>query len=466
MGKNCLFADYIYLNILKLVEDDDTKVEVKETKVLIANSLLSEDISKTKDEQDLGLSWIFEKSVNELADEIIQFAKDEIPSGELDQYPSFEIQRVYWSSKGVDLRKADLPLNLRSITEKSGLLAETKYKEEQANKILKQSDIEIAEDIIRFAKEDKLIKENEGFLHHEIERVYWLSKGIDTTKFGLASNLKLTMKKSWLLADKIYREEIEKEKQKQEPTSVNNLSDEDEFLKAARFQIKRESKNENEIFSKPVDGLADELISFCKKINVDLNTGDLFDWQSINLFWRSKKLGLGTELSVDGEITKRQVENTAKKKYFQSILEGKEDTLSKELAEFAKKRSNTVEGKRVDVSHHSYSFWKGKGLESVFDFPEIEQKKDDIEIDAQAIAGKEYEELITKQTENETQMLPGLITNLVDWATKLQKKRVSLKEVDYFLQQNKLVLSKTTSRVLYVETNNKLSGLNWLNYKP
>lgn len=190
-------------------------------------------------------------------------------------------------------------------------------------------------------------------------------------------------------------------------------------------------------------------------MEIDQRGVDLLGWEPINLFWKYKGLRVFDELSVDFALKKGQVEKLAKMKMYASVLEDK-DGLTRELVAYVKERSGQEVGEKVSAPKYVHYFWRFKGLHYAHEFPELVEKQKEVFALAQDIIRKEYEEYIAKQTEKEKSILPEIINDFVDWARNFNKKSVTLKDVEYYLEQKDLTLMKSSTRALYLETNSKL----------
>ena len=176
----------------------------------------------------------------------------------------------------------------------------------------------------------------------------------------------------------------------------------------------------------------------------------------MELFWKSKGIQHTFNLSADVGVKVKQVEKLARDKIYALIFSASNDELSRELADFAKKRAGQENGQGVYVQGASHIFWRKKGFDYGANSLEIELRKDEVERLAQELIDKDFHEYRDKRLEAEKNELPKLIQSCVVWARNTSRSNVTIKDVKYFLLEEKKDILEATERTLYLSVNNEL----------
>lgn len=307
---------------------------------------------------------------------------------------------------------------------------------EMLDSIFSKSAAELADEIIQFAKDEDLLDDDESYLSHEIEDLFWSNKGLESSNKELPQKYRAIKKKAWLIAST-------KVKKDSRP-SRHSLFD-------------RDSENdEKAISSLSNDILAEQLLAFAKESKLGDDDLEPLSRDTLELFWKSKGIQNTYGTSADISIKIKQVEKLARDKINARIFSASNDELSQELADYAKKKAGKENGQGVYVQAVSHTFWRFKGLDYRVDSLEIEQRKDEIERLAQEIIDKDFHEWRDKRLQEESQYLPQLVQACVDWARSTGRNSVTIKDVKYFRQEKKLDILEATERALYLSANNEL----------
>jgi len=196
---------------------------------------------------------------------------------------------------------------------------------------------------------------------------------------------------------------------------------------------------------------------FAKESNLGDSEQDLLNWETLGLFWKSKGIHNKFGTPVEIELKIRQVEKLARDKIHAKVFSVPDDQLSQELALFAKKKAGRENDRRIRVESVTYTFWRSKGLvEHITDSPEIEEKKDQIELLAQEILDTDFRNYQNQRLEAEKKELPNLIKSCVEWAHDSNRGIITVKDVKFYLLEKNIDLLDATERALYIGANNEL----------
>lgn len=218
------------------------------------------------------------------------------------------------------------------------------------------------------------------------------------------------------------------------------------------------SNNEKPIANLSNDDLANQLLSFAKEMDINLEGADTLSRDVTELFWKSKGVRNTFSASAEIRIKMKQVEKMARSKIVASVFSASNDELARELADYAKKKEGKDNGQGVFIQAATFSFWRSKGIGYGMESLDIEQRKGQIEQLAQEIVDKDFHEWRDKRLQMETQHLPQLTQACVDWALSTGRNKVTVKDIKYFRQEKKIELLEATERALYLSTNNKLKA--------
>lgn len=307
---------------------------------------------------------------------------------------------------------------------------------ETLDSIFSKSATELADEIIQFAKDEDLLDNEESYLSHEIEDLFWSNKGLELSNKELPQKYRSIKKKAWLIAST-------KVKKESKP-SRHSLLDRDT------------DNDEKAISSLSNDLLAEQLLAFAKESNLGDDDLEPLSRDTLELFWKSKGIQNTYSISANASIKIKQVEKLAHDKINAKIFSASNDELSQELADYAKKKAGKDNGQGVYVRVYAHTFWRFKGLGYRTDSLEIEQRKDEIEQLAQAIIDKDFHEWRDERLQKESQYLPQLVQACVEWVRSTGRTSVTVNDVKYFRQEKKLDILEATERALYLSANNEL----------
>jgi hypothetical protein len=307
---------------------------------------------------------------------------------------------------------------------------------EKLDAIFSKSAGELADEIIQFAKDENLLDDDESYLPHEIEDLFWLDKGLELYKKELPQKNRSLKKKAWLIASKKLKRDSK--------TSRLSLPDGDSM------------NDEKTILPLSNELLAEQLLVFAKELKLGEDDSESLNIDTLGFFWKSKGIHNTFSVSADISIKIKQVEKLARDKVNARVFSALKDELSQELADYAKKKTGRENGQAVDVQGAAYTFWQNKGLDYRADSLEIRQRKHEIEQLAQEIIDNDFHEYKNKRIETEMKSLPKLIKECVVWAQNTGRSNVTIKDVKYFLFEKKIDILEETERALYLSSNNEL----------
>jgi hypothetical protein len=319
---------------------------------------------------------------------------------------------------------------------------EARYAQEKelVQKIFTKSAEEFAAEIIEFGKNEKLINNKTFSLPHDIEELFWISKGL-TTNIRLSNENRLIKQKAWLLARSIY------ERERSEASSA---------------EVKENIPNKIIEINESNEDLVSQLQIFLRKSGLPQGSdGLVYEHEMIELFWKTKGIKNFYDLPVNLSIKIKQVEIMLKEKMLFEIegpiLALSNEQLSQEMVAFTHKR-NAEQGQTEWVHSyvHDYEFWQEKGIKHYGNSPQMEKKKEQIKNLAQQILINEIESNKNKREEKEMQELPNLIKLCVAWARKNGRNQVTHKDIDYFLFYKKIEILPSIKQALYIGANNEI----------
>ncbi len=302
--------------------------------------------------------------------------------------------------------------------------------------IFSKSAAELADEIIQFAKDEDLLDDDESYLSHEIEDLFWSNKGLELSNKELPQKYRSIKKKAWLIASTKVKKESKPSRQSFFDRDIDN--------------------DEKAISSLSNDLLVEQLLAFAKESKLGDDDLEPLSRDTLEIFWKSKGIQNTYSISANASIKIKQVEKLARDKINARIFSASNDELSQELADYAKKKAGKDNGQGVYVRAHSHTFWRFKGLDYRTDSLEIEQRKDEIEQLAQEIIDKDFHEWRDERLQKESQYLPQLVQACVEWARSTGRTSVTVNDVKYFRQEKKLDILEATERALYLSANNEL----------
>lgn len=288
---NCLIALYL-ISFLPLESTEPTKNSTDTGKASNDTSPVEGIMlidGQKQDDLKAKLEAIFSKTPEEFADEIIQFARSEGLIDGDETHISYEIDELFWLSKGLDIDRIRLPQIYRLVRKKALLIATKKLRNQRPHETFKPiidsstrrspeaektimllSNEELAEELLTFARKTGLAR-NEMLLSREIVNMFWEFKGI---KISFDTSLEISIKTK----------------------QVEKLAQEIIYQK---------------IFLVPIDVLAKELANYARK------QSGREDGQGVNvdfykqLFWKSKGFDYRADISIEIEQKMMQVERLA-----------------------------------------------------------------------------------------------------------------------------------------------------------
>ena len=130
------------------------------------------------------------------------------------------------------------------------------------------------------------------------------------------------------------------------------------------------------------------------------------------------------------------------------------EELAAELVSLAKREFPHEE--RIRISNISRLFWLSKNVDTWSIPPEIQLKKDKVEMLAQRELDHEMEIKMKEQLEKEKSELPSLVSSFVDWARDHGLKKVTHADVDAFLIDKNIKILRQTEKTLYAKANVEL----------
>lgn len=291
---------------------------------------------------------------------------------------------------------------------------------------------ELAKQLADYAVKENLLAASDSYLSSDIEVLFWLSKGVKLSEYDLPTEYRVVKKKVEVLAQNILSDSKKIDLEDGESESNVRLDAEDEAL-------------------------ADDYITFFKELNKNSSDIDYFDYESQMLFWKSKGLANIYDLDVPTSIKKKSVEKLVITKLANQVFSIPRDDLCKEFINEIKRYSDPDIRLHLSTDQYAQNFWGKKGLGSYqFIGTEIQRKKDEIEKETQKLLDKEYDDYINAMKEKEKSLLPGIITSCVEWAKEMNRKTLSVKDIRFFLMENKIELSTENERAIYLYANNEL----------
>lgn len=133
------------------------------------------------------------------------------------------------------------------------------------------------------------------------------------------------------------------------------------------------------------------------------------------------------------------------------------EELAVEILEFKKKEF--PEDEYLGLHTFSNLFWENKGIEHTYDMPsEIRLKISRANILARTQIHRESEKEKKEQMQKEKEELPSLVSHCIDWARTNGLKRLTLADVDAYLLEKNLEITRETKRALYAMANVKLKS--------
>ncbi len=307
---------------------------------------------------------------------------------------------------------------------------------EKVDSIFSKSAAELADEIIQFAKDENLLGDDERYLSHDIEDLFWSNKGLELTSKELSQKYRSIKKKAWLIAE-------------------TKLKKDNKLTRSS--WLDRDSSNDEKIIaSLSNEILAKQLLTFVKESKLGEDDMEILNRDTLEFFWKSKGIQNSYSISADIGIKIKQVEKLARDKLNEKVFSASNDALSQELADYVKKKEGKENGQGVFVRGAAHIFWRNKGLGYRPDSLEIQQRKDEIERLAQEIVDKDFHEYRDKRLEAEKVGLPELIQSCVDWARDSGRSNITIKDVKYFLLEKKTDILPATERALYLSANNEL----------
>ena len=313
---NCLIALYL-ISFLPLESTEPTKNSTDTGKASNDTSPVEGIMlidGQKQDDLKAKLEAIFSKTPEEFADEIIQFARSEGLIDGDETHISYEIDELFWLSKGLDIDRIRLPQNYRFIRKKAWLIATLKLKNRQPQEpfkpildsftrhspegektILLLSNEELAEELLTFARKTGLAQ-NEMLLSREIVDMFWEFKGI---KISFDTPLEISIKTK----------------------QVEKLAQEIIYQK---------------IFLVPIDVLAKELANYARKQSGREDGQGVYIASYRHLFWKSRGLDFRSDISIEIQQKMIEVERLAQEIIDEDFYEYRKKRILSEKDELPK----------------------------------------------------------------------------------------------------------------------------------
>jgi hypothetical protein len=207
-------------------------------------------------------------------------------------------------------------------------------------------------------------------------------------------------------------------------------------------KLLKELKEKNE------KDLADELLSFVAK-EFPEGLDEISVPELRRLFWQKKGLSYGYVDDPEISIKIRKVDMLAEQKLEQTkyagILEKSEKELVEEALEFVKKEF----GEETPTHRATDLFWESKGIRRYTSDANLRLKIEKVE----ALVRQKLEQ---GQLKREKDILQKLVKECLEWASENELRKVTKSNVDYFLTEKGVQLSKTSKDALYNQVNFKL----------
>ena len=141
------------------------------------------------------------------------------------------------------------------------------------------------------------------------------------------------------------------------------------------------------------------------------------------------------------------VDRANTKKGIDYIKNNSEESIESEFSNFIKKEYPETLTGEIEVSNAYWQFWQGKGVYNEFSLDmRLKMKVDKIE--------NAVETEITKERfEQEKALIPGLTKECIEWARNLGLKRISIPNLNTFLTDKKVKLTKLSFDILHTQVN-------------
>lgn len=336
--------------------------------------------------------------------------------------------------------------------------AQAEHLEENNLEVLfSQTPGEIAEEMIRLADEDRLLEDINEYLPYDFEKTFWLTKGLTIPDKELPLEYLTLKKRAWMIAQtKIRaRNAINKSLAMESEESLDNVDDETTLGSSVE---RIEDSLPSEVIQMSNEDLGLELLKFAKKMETSGKHDDILNFVVVDLFWKTKGIINTYAADANTQVKIKQVENSARTQLANEVFSSGNEQLSQELVNFIKSQSTPESLERISVPQHSYSFWTMKGIGRITDLIDVNFKKQEIERLAQQCIEIENDENEKQILEKEKTELPDLQNGCVEWARKMDKKSVTLLDIEYFLLQKNKKLHNKTARELYLGTNIELKN--------
>ena len=379
----------------------------------------------------ISLEEITNKTTEELAEELFQFALNEIK--ELPDIDIYDISELFWLNKNVV--KFSLSNDLKAKIKKVELIVKDKLESfrnkdkkefirpqtqmgtngKSLEEITNKTTEELAEELFQFALNE--IKELPDIDIYDISELFWLNKNV--VKFSLSNDLKAKIKKVELIVkDKL--EEYENKYEKNDKADLKDLTSE-ELAEDIFLLWKNESGNQ------------------------ELSRDTIY-----TLFWKSRGINQWTS-DINESLKIAKAQKLVDEKIFLSKLPFDIKTVPPEKIigfayDFGKIKYQGMSNMGCDDIVRGYisSFLS---YSIVYKLPNIQEKIRLV---------MEMAKSIILEIENPEVEL--LIESFYSWSINNGFKRITLADADVFLLSNKRFLSKESKRILCAKTNIKLKS--------
>jgi len=163
-----------------------------------------------------------EKSVEQLADELVAFIEKEFPEAKTSPRMLDEARQLFWVSKGLRSTYVDDP-QVRIKIQRTEFLAKEKWRFGEgkvASDFAEKSEEELANELVEFMKKE--FPGEEQRISYRATGLFWQSKGVETHAFPRDPKVELKVEK----VERLTRLKLEQETQKREKEVVPKLVDE------------------------------------------------------------------------------------------------------------------------------------------------------------------------------------------------------------------------------------------------
>jgi len=147
-------------------------------------------------------------------------------------------------------------------------------------------------------------------------------------------------------------------------------------------------------------------------------------------------------------------EEQISKEALEELQNKDENQLAEEMLAFVSKEFPDLD--RVGLYHKSELFWNQKGIGRWRLEPKLQFKIEKVDTIFREKLEQELAKKVKEQIEKEKEILPKLIEECLEWAKKNQIKKVTKSNIDYFLTEKEIGLTKISRDIMYNQVNFKI----------